>query len=247
VDPLTALGVASATAQFGTPLAYYAAAKRWLKLPWGVKRDDYIPTVTVVIPTYNEANHIEEKLDDVYRQDYPRQRLEIIVVDSASTDGTAEKAKRWAEAHPDVDVKIIEEPERRGKAAALNKALAAARGEIFIITDADCRWSQRDALRRVAAWLADQSVGAVTCLKKPAADGPAGVETGYRNYYNTLRLAESKRWSTPVFHGELAAYRTELLRKIGGFPTDVGADDSHTATLIALNAAAPWRRKTSGA
>ena len=75
----------------------------------------------------------------------------------------------------------------------------------------------------------------MTCLKKPAAEGPAGVEAGYRDYYNLLRLAESKKWSTPVFHGELAAYRTELLRKIGGFPPDVGADDSHTAALIALD------------
>jgi len=233
---LETLGAALAALHFAAPLAYYAAAKRWLKTPWRLRRDHtYTPTVTVAIPTYNEAGHIEEKLEDVYRQDYPRDKLEIIVVDSASTDGTAERARRWAEAHPDLNLKIIREPERRGKAAALNKALAEARGEIFIITDADCRWPQRDAIRRAASWFADPAVGAVTCLKKPTADGPAGVEAGYRSRYNLLRLAESKKWSTPVFHGELAAYRTELLRKIGGFPPDVGADDSHTAALIALD------------
>jgi cellulose synthase/poly-beta-1,6-N-acetylglucosamine synthase-like glycosyltransferase len=189
--------------------------------------------VTVAIPTYNEARNIEEKLEDVYRQHYPRDRLEIIVVDSASTDGTAERARRWAAAHPDADVKVVEEPQRRGKAAALNAALATARGEVFIITDADCRWPQRDALRRAVSWLADPTVGAVTCLKKPAAEGPVGVEAGYRDRYNVLRLAESKRWATPLFHGELAAYKIELLRKIGGFPLDIGADDSHTAAKIA--------------
>jgi len=219
VDPLTAAGAALAAVHFTTPLAYYATAKRWLRLPWGVRRDPaHTPTVTVAIPTYNKAGHIEEKLDDVYRQDYPRDKLEIIVVDSASTDGTAEKARRWAAARQDIDVKVIEEPERRGKAAALNKALAEARGEIFVITDADCRWPQRDALRRAASWLADPTVSAVTCLKTPAANGPAGVEAAYREHYNVLRLAESKKWATPVFHGELAAYRTELLRRIGGFP-----------------------------
>ena len=233
---LETLGAALAALHFAAPLAYYAAAKRWLKTPWRLRRDHtYTPTVTVAIPTYNEAGHIEEKLDDVYRQDYPRDKLEIIVVDSASTDGTAERAKRWAEAHPDLNLKIIREPERRGKAAALNKALAEARGEVFVITDADCRWPQRDALRRAASWLADPTVGAVTCLKTPARGGPAGVEAAYREHYNVLRLAESKKWATPVFHGELAAYRTELLRKIGGFPPDVGADDSHTAALIALD------------
>jgi cellulose synthase/poly-beta-1,6-N-acetylglucosamine synthase-like glycosyltransferase len=235
MDPLTALGAALAAAHFGAPLAYYAAAKRWLKMPWRIRPDPaHTPTVTVAIPTYNEAGHIEEKLEDVYGQDYPRERLEVIVVDSASTDGTAERARRWAEAHPDLDVRVVVEPERRGKAAALNAALAMARGEVFVITDADCRWPQRDALRRAVSWLADPAVGAVTCLKMPAAEGPAGVEAGYRDRYNALRLAESRKWATPIFHGELAAYRTELLRKIGGFPLDIGADDSHTATLIAL-------------
>jgi cellulose synthase/poly-beta-1,6-N-acetylglucosamine synthase-like glycosyltransferase len=233
MDPLTALGAALAAAHFGAPLAYYAAARRWLKQPWRIKPDPaYLPAVTVAIPTYNEARHIEEKLEDVYRQDYPRDRLEIIVVDSASTDGTAERAKRWAAAHPDADVKVVEEPQRRGKASALNTALATARGEVFVITDADCRWPQRDALRRAVSWLADPTVGAVTCLKKPAADGPASVEAGYRDHYNILRLAESRRWGTPIFHGELAAYKTKLLRKISGFPLDIGADDSHTAAII---------------
>jgi cellulose synthase/poly-beta-1,6-N-acetylglucosamine synthase-like glycosyltransferase len=233
VDPL-AVALVLVAVHFGTPLAYYVEAKRWLKRPWDVKRDlQHTPTVTVAIPTYNEARHIEEKLEDVYRQDYPRDRLEIFVVDSASTDSTAEKARRWAAAHPDADVKVVEEPQRRGKAAALNAALATARGEVFVITDADCRWPQKDALRRAVSWLADPTVGAVTCLKKPAADGPAGVEADYRDRYNILRLAESKKWATPIFHGELAAYRTELLRKIGGFPLDIGADDSHTAAKIA--------------
>lgn len=60
------------------------------------------------------------------------------------------------------------------------------------------------------------------------------MESVYRQYYNVLRVSESKAWSTPVFHGELAAYRRSLLEEIGGFPVDLGADDSHTATLIAL-------------
>ena len=233
MDPL-AVALVLVAVHFGAPLAYYVEAKRWLKRPWDVERDlQHTPTVTVVIPTYNEARHIEEKLEDVYRQDYPRDRLEIIVVDSASIDGTAERVRRWATAHPDADVKVVEEPQRRGKASALNTALATARGEVFVITEADCRWSQRDALKRAVSWLADPSVGAVTCLKKPAADGPAGIEACYRGHYNVFRLAEGKKWATPIFHGELAAYRTELLRKIGGFPLDIGADDSHAVARIA--------------
>jgi len=56
MDPLTALGAALAVAHFGAPLAYYAAARRWLKMPRRVKPDPaYTPAVTVAIPTYNET------------------------------------------------------------------------------------------------------------------------------------------------------------------------------------------------
>jgi cellulose synthase/poly-beta-1,6-N-acetylglucosamine synthase-like glycosyltransferase len=56
MDLLTALGAALAAAHFGTPLAYYAAARRWLKTPWRIKPDPaYLPAVTVAIPTYNET------------------------------------------------------------------------------------------------------------------------------------------------------------------------------------------------
>ena len=60
-----------------------------------------------------------------------------------------------------------------------------------------------------------------------------GTEESFGRYYNALRVAESKAFATPVFHGELAAFRRELLEGVGGFPTDIGADDSHAATRIA--------------
>jgi cellulose synthase/poly-beta-1,6-N-acetylglucosamine synthase-like glycosyltransferase len=69
MDLLTALGAALAAAHFGTPLAYYAAARRRLKMPWRIKPDTaHAPTVTVAIPTYDEARHIEVKLEDVYSE-----------------------------------------------------------------------------------------------------------------------------------------------------------------------------------
>jgi len=56
----------------------------------------YRPRVTVIVPTFNEAGFIEVKLDNIYGQDYLRGRLEVIVVDSASSDGTPEIVRRWA-------------------------------------------------------------------------------------------------------------------------------------------------------
>jgi cellulose synthase/poly-beta-1,6-N-acetylglucosamine synthase-like glycosyltransferase len=221
------IAAALAAAHFGVPLAYYAVARRWAAAPWDVRRDPaYAPRVAVIVPTYNEAGLIDRKLANIAEQDYPGE-VEVIVADSASTDGTADRAEQWAGR---LRLKVLREPERRGKAHALNEALRHADGDVVVVTDADSLWP-RDALRKIAAWLADPSVGAVSAVKRPL--GGRGTEAAYRGYYNVLRVGESKRWATPVFHGELAAFRKELLERIGGFPRDVGADDSHAAVKIA--------------
>ncbi len=232
---LEPIAVMLALVHFGVPLVYYWYAKaRWLPEPWNLKvSSEYLPKVSVIIPTYREADLIEARLDNIRSQDYPKELMEVILIDSGSDDGTADLVERWASQHKDVKLKLIREEERRGKARALNHALEYASGDIIVIADADAMWP-RDSLREALKWMADPSVGAVSCLKRPASSGPAGIEGGYREYYNLLRVAESKAYSTPIFHGELAAFRKGLIERVGGFPTDIGADDSHMAAKIAL-------------
>ncbi|ADV64734.1 glycosyltransferase [Desulfurococcus mucosus] len=222
---------------FGFPLYYYSWAKGMLGKSVRAGRDPgFTPRVAVVIPTYNEAGNIERKLEDIYSQDYPRDRITVYIVDSASSDGTVGKALDWASRHKDIEVRIVEEGERRGKGRALNTALNTIDGgfDFIVVTDADAFWANRDALRNALSYFSDESVGAVSCVKTPGGGGFTGVESGYRDFYNVVRLGESSAYSTPVFHGELSAYRRRLLEDLGGFPTDIGSDDSHTATLIAV-------------
>ena len=230
-----ALGLIFTSMHFAAPSTYYVIAVRWLRSGDGLRRITKLsvdpPFVSIIIPTYNEARVITQKLDNIYSQDYPRGLFEVIIVDSGSTDGTIERVREWARDHGDVNVRIIEEGVRRGKAHALNTALRHAKGGIIVITDADSLW-MGDSLRNAVSWLTNNDVGAVSCSKVPRTD--RGIESEYRDYYGLLRIAESKRFSTSIFHGELAAYRRELLEKIGGFPTDVGADDSYTAGLISM-------------
>ena len=230
------VALALAAIHFGVPLIYYSYLKRVaLPRPWNVRADSsFLPKVSIIVPTYNEAQLIMRKLDDIHRQNYPRDRVEIIVIDSASTDGTPDLVKKWGEEHPDTRLKLVVEPVRRGKGWALNEALkhVSSSSEVIIVTDVDSWWSDPSTLRRVANMFADPTIGAVSCIKIP--EGARGVEASYRNYYNLVRVGESKLWSTPIFHGELAAFKKKLIKEIGGFPTDIGADDSHTATLIAL-------------
>jgi len=232
---LELLALALALVHFCLPLAYYSYAKvKWFKKPWNLKLDEnYRPRVTIILPTYNEAKHIRERLENLYAQDYPRSLLEVVVVDSASEDGTADIVERWIGQHKVLELKLIREEKRRGKAYALNHALKYASGEVIVIADADALWPS-DALTKAVKWLSNPAVGGVSCLKKPLGSGAAGVESGYRKYYNVLRIAESKAYSTPIFHGELAAFKTDVLKDVGGFPTYIGADDSYTATKIAF-------------
>jgi len=77
LEALTLVAVALALLHLGFPPAYYAYLRaRWLGRPWSVRRDpSYRLRVTVIVPTYNEAEPIESKLDDLARQDYPRELL----------------------------------------------------------------------------------------------------------------------------------------------------------------------------
>jgi cellulose synthase/poly-beta-1,6-N-acetylglucosamine synthase-like glycosyltransferase len=75
MDLLLALAIALALVHFGFPLSYYLYLKRkWLNKPWDIRRDpSYRPRVSIIIPTYNEALLIESKLDDIARQNYPKE------------------------------------------------------------------------------------------------------------------------------------------------------------------------------
>jgi glycosyltransferase involved in cell wall biosynthesis len=92
------------------------------------------PLVSVVIPCLNSERTIRRALDSVARQDYPA--FEVIVVDDASTDGTAEVLARLARP----DLRVIRLPQTSGAAAARNAGIAAARGEFVAFLDADDEW-----------------------------------------------------------------------------------------------------------
>jgi len=235
-DALTVLALAFAVIHFGFPLLYYLYLKsRWLNRSWDLVRDpSYRPKVTIVVPTYNEASLIKRKLDDIASQDYPKDLVEIIVVDSASTDGTPGIVREWMESHRNFKVILVEESVRRGMVHALNYALrfVSSDSEVVIFTDVDSFWST-DTLKKIVSYFADSSVGAVTASIEPL-EKELRTESAYRRFYNNVRVAESKIHSTPIHNGALVAFRKALLNRIGGLPTYTGNDDSTPASLIAF-------------
>lgn len=230
--PLLYLGLLLIIIHVAVPALYYLAMLNAAKRPWDIRTGNVdegnLPTVTIIIPTYNEGDIIERKLDNILEQGYPLSKVQIIVSDS-STDDTPIRVKEWLSRNRGVNLTYLRVP-RIGKGHALNKALEVADGSIIITTDADSLWS-RGSLINAVRWLINDEVGLVSCVKLPKGGSP--TEDTYRGLYNVLRIGESKLYSTVVFHGELLAVKGNILSSAGGFPTDIGADDSYTGVRVA--------------
>jgi cellulose synthase/poly-beta-1,6-N-acetylglucosamine synthase-like glycosyltransferase len=174
------------------------------------------PTVSLVIPTYNEASIIRRKLDNVLQIDYPTEKLEVIVVDSASTDETRSIVNRFAKEHAhQINLVLIEQPVRRGKSEAINEAMRRIRSEILILTDADVTFPP-DSVSRLLENLDRPEVGAVSGVEIPvgASSFLARLESGYRRVYTAVRLAEASTDTPFMCESELSAYKTKLLEPL---------------------------------
>ncbi len=184
------------------------------------------PTVSIVLPTYNEERIVRSKLDDLLALDYPTEKVEIVVVDS-SDDRTPKFVEEFFDDREAPDLTLIREDERRGLAPALNEAYAAADNEMVVKTDCDSRIAA-DALREAAANLADPDVGAVTGRNAEVLGG-SGVERGYRDVQAVVQTLESHLDSTLIFHGPFCAFDREAIVPID---EDSIADDSELALKI---------------
>ncbi len=184
------------------------------------------PSVSIVLPTYNESRIIEAKLDDLLALDYPMEKVELVVVDS-STDETRDLIRAYFEDVDALDLVLIEEDERRGLAPALNEAYEAAQNEMVVKTDCDSKLPP-DVLREAAANLADEEVDAVTGRNVEVLGG-SGVESGYRGVQSHIQQLESHLDSTLIFHGPFSAFKNDALLSID--PNSL-ADDTELALKI---------------
>jgi cellulose synthase/poly-beta-1,6-N-acetylglucosamine synthase-like glycosyltransferase len=184
-----------------------------------------LPFISVIVPTYNESILISEKIQNTLSVNYPKNKIEVIVIDSASTDGTASIAGKFE------DVKVIVQLERKGKSSALAEAFTCVEGEIIVITDADAMLD-KDALLITVQYLSDKKVGAVTgkqVLITPSGTQFEEKERSYRDIFDFIRNAESNMHSTMIFNGPLMAFKREILEAPA--PNSV-ADDTEMAILV---------------
>jgi len=214
----------------GVPGFYYLYMRHYSEKPWNVKNEgDYFPPVTILVPVYNEEKIIQFKLENLARIDYPKDRLQIILVDDCSNDRSMRRIQEFKQSRPHVALETLNNSSRMGKTAGLNEALSLAKGEIVVISDADCFWPP-DSLQKALGFLSDPSVGAVAGLEallNPRDSWVTESEILYNDAVHTIRTGESKIHSTILFQGGLGAYKRSLLKSF-----DLEADDSGTALNV---------------
>jgi len=184
------------------------------------KQQGYTPKLSVIVPCYNEVQHVERKVRELQQLEYPNGLTQQVFIDSGSTDGTTEALGRFASTG---SITLIEQPERKGKSSAVNEALHHASGDLIVLTDADAR-VQPSAIREIVANFADPSVGAVVGDLSITGESFVGAmnEAFYRLFRQKLREWESALDSASFLSGEILAIRRGLIDSLN---VDTISDD----------------------
>lgn len=191
---------------------------------------DAFPLVTVAIPTLNEEHTLAACLAAVVGQDVPPGRLEVLVLDGGSTDGTREAVQKAAAA-TDVPIRLLDNPGRTVP-AALNVALAEARGDFLVRVDGHSEPEPAYVRRSVEGSLehdADLAGGWVEAVGATAVG--RAVAAAFRSPFAMGYAVSWRRPSGPIEVASVpcGAYRIEALRRIGGFDEGQRANQDYEA------------------
>lgn len=181
--------------------------------------------VSVIVPCLNEAATIQILLNAIYRQTYPLEQIEVIISDGMSTDSTRQKIEAFSQAHPELKIHIVDNPER-SIPAALNKAIRASNGEIIIRLDAHSM-PYPDYIERIVTAIkmekgdnvggvweiqpGKNKDGKVTWMARSiaaAASNPLGVGNALYRYTQSAQTVDTVPFG---------AFRKRLIEKVGYF------------------------------
>ena len=198
----------------------------------------YQPTVSILVPACDEENVIGRTLQRMTELTYPKDKLQIIVIDDASTDGTEKIAERYSETHSYIKVVHRNEDEgRKGKGSALNAGFKHAKGEIILCFDADY-YPQSDILEKLTKEFIDPKVGAVqgrvTVLNEPQNIVTRLVALERIGGYRIDQQARDNLELITQFGGTVGGFRRSLLESLGGWDESILAEDTDLTFRIYL-------------
>lgn len=187
---------------------------------------DSFPHVTIVVAAYNEEKNIADKIQNSLLQDYPQDKIAQIWVNDASTDETKVLLAKYPH------ITVLDQPERKGKIAAINLAMQHVTTPITIFSDANAMLSL-NAIRKIVEPFSNQRVGCVAGEKRillNSHENAAATGEGiYWKYESLIKELESDCSSTLSATGELYAIRTELFEEVN---SDTILDDFAISTNV---------------
>ncbi|KIC95868.1 glycosyltransferase family 2 protein [Flavihumibacter solisilvae] len=196
-------------AGYGFIMALIAASRRKLVKP--DNESGYHLPLTVVIPAFNEAPVIGAKIRNTLQLNYPRQLFQVLVITDGSTDGTDQIAAAFPQ------VTVMHDPIRKGKAAAINRAMTAVDSELVVLTDANTLIDP-ESLRLLSAHYRDEKVGGVSGEKKvvssDASDLSSEGEGLYWKYESLLKKLDARAGTIVGAAGELFSFRAKLFEPL---------------------------------
>ncbi|MBL7086918.1 MAG: glycosyltransferase family 2 protein [Candidatus Cloacimonetes bacterium] len=189
--------------------------------------EDYQPSVTMVTAAFNEEKYIEKKLISFQNLNYPKDKINLVIVSDDSSDRTNEIVQNYAD--KDNSIKLVIQKPRNGKASALNLIEPTINSEIVISSDASSVLD-KEAVNMLVRYFADSSIGLVTGkLQYIKVNSKESGEVLYWKYESWLRQCESDLYSIIVASGCLFAIRRHLYKQI-----HPSSPDDFERTLITL-------------
>lgn len=200
--------------------------------------DSDLPSISVLIPMYNEEAVARNVLDALLECDYAGGQLEIIPINDNSSDGTEDILDEYAARYPFIHPLHRSDSALRGKPAGLNDAMEVATGEVIVVFDADYIPS-KNLLRKLANAFYDPQVGAVMGRVVPI-NVRANRLTRLLNVERSggYQVDQQARYDLnlmPQYGGTVGGYRKDVLLDLGGFNTRVLAEDTELTYKLFIN------------
>jgi poly-beta-1,6-N-acetyl-D-glucosamine synthase len=192
--------------------------------PPQISNDIYLP-VTLIVAAYNEEDVIEEKIKNCMSLNYPAGLIKFIFITDGSDDNTPSIIKRYT------DIIHLHQDERRGKLAAMNRAMKAVETGIVIFSDANTMLN-RDSIGKMVAHYADDKVGAVAGEKKVISSDDGAIAKGeglYWKYESWIKRLDSQFYTVVGAAGELFSLRRNLYTTL---PENIIIEDFVQSLLI---------------
>jgi cellulose synthase/poly-beta-1,6-N-acetylglucosamine synthase-like glycosyltransferase len=185
-----------------------------------------LPSCTLIVAAYNEADYIVEKIQNTLKLNYPAGKLELIFVTDGSTDGTPELVSAYPQ------IRLLHSEARKGKISAVHRAMAQVETELVVFTDANT-FLNPDALVYLCRHYADPKVGAIAGEKRVAIEEVTDATAGegfYWKYESKLKTWDSELHSVVGAAGELFSIRKSLYEPV---PANSVLDDFMISMRIA--------------